>query len=77
MDLPHVTGDRLLPGEAHALLAPDPWPLELLAGAGRQVPLVHIPLALGAEDTHGLVRLQPPLGMEALVADFASELKEK
>ena len=72
---PHVPDHVGLGEEPVALLALDSFHLEDLPLAGLQMPLVHVPLALVAEDAHGLVRSEATFAVEALAADVTDELK--
>ena len=71
----HVPGVRNLRHHPIATIAVDPRQLEDLPLASLLMATIKITVALGAELAHGLVRGQPHLAVEELLALHASKLK--
>ena len=75
VDEEHVPGVGELANHAIATIAVDPRQLEGLPVAGLLMATIKVAVALGAELAHGLVRSQPHLAVEELLALHESKLK--
>ena len=71
----HVATHVALAQHPPALLALDPLHLEGLALASLEMPLIHVAVAVVAEDAHCLVRSKTTFVVKGLAANVADELK--